>query len=279
MKQFFENYGGIALGILALLVLIAMITPIGNIIKTSLQSTVHTTATGIESQTDTMTRQMEENFKNAESQIGYIDSTYIKGNFVKGNIVTINNTQYKVLSTEGTKAKVVSMENVDVSVYNATAIANFVLLNGSTKLGLQYKDSLIDTKMANYYNSLPEEIKEMIVAQNIKQSMFTYNHSPMASCKVSEIEVGNRMIYILDIQDLFDYFGYNPTVEELNIFFFDTTDPNPGNSVAFRSADVEYDNAYYDFFKDNMENRMGRPREYSSSGLRPSFVINLGLLL
>lgn len=41
MKHFFEQYGGVALGILALLVLIAMITPVGNIIKTSLQGTAN----------------------------------------------------------------------------------------------------------------------------------------------------------------------------------------------------------------------------------------------
>lgn len=55
MKQFFEQYGGVALGILALLVLIAMITPVGNIIKTSLQGTVQTFSTRIEEQqTDTI---------------------------------------------------------------------------------------------------------------------------------------------------------------------------------------------------------------------------------
>ena len=55
MKKFFENYGAVALGILALLVLIAMITPVGNIIKTSLQGTVQTFSTRIEEQqTDTI---------------------------------------------------------------------------------------------------------------------------------------------------------------------------------------------------------------------------------
>lgn len=53
MKQFFEQYGGVALGILALLVLIAMITPVGNIIKTSLQGTAETFSTQIGAQTDT----------------------------------------------------------------------------------------------------------------------------------------------------------------------------------------------------------------------------------
>lgn len=53
MKQFFEQYGAVALGILALLVLIAMITPVGNIIKTSLQGTSNKFATSMNGQLDT----------------------------------------------------------------------------------------------------------------------------------------------------------------------------------------------------------------------------------
>lgn len=52
MKQFFEQYGAVALGILALLVLVAMITPVGNIIKTSLQGATETFSAKIESQHD-----------------------------------------------------------------------------------------------------------------------------------------------------------------------------------------------------------------------------------
>lgn len=65
MKHFFEQYGGVALGILALLVLIAMITPVGNIIKNSLQGTVQTFSTKMESQADTMTEQMSNAFQTA----------------------------------------------------------------------------------------------------------------------------------------------------------------------------------------------------------------------
>lgn len=83
MKQFFGQYGGIALGILALLVLIAMITPVGNIIKTSLQSTVQTTAAGIENQTDTMTESMNSALINATDFTGAKDGKY----FSHGQIV------------------------------------------------------------------------------------------------------------------------------------------------------------------------------------------------
>lgn len=53
MRQFFEEYGGVALGILALLVLIAMITPVGNIIKTSLEGLVNTFSTKMSTQLNT----------------------------------------------------------------------------------------------------------------------------------------------------------------------------------------------------------------------------------
>lgn len=80
MKQFFENYGAVALGILALLVLIAMITPVGNIIKTSLQGTVHKFSSSIDAQTDTMTESMAQAFKNESQLSGIIDGKlYING--------------------------------------------------------------------------------------------------------------------------------------------------------------------------------------------------------
>lgn len=76
MKQFFEQYGGVALGILALLVLIAMITPVGNIIKTSLQGTVQTFSSGIESQTDDMNNQMQQAFINNSNYSGFYNGKF-----------------------------------------------------------------------------------------------------------------------------------------------------------------------------------------------------------
>lgn len=53
MKKFFETYGGIALGTLAILVLVAMVTPVGNIIKTGLQGTVSKFYISMKGQVDT----------------------------------------------------------------------------------------------------------------------------------------------------------------------------------------------------------------------------------
>lgn len=59
MKQFFEEYGGVALGILAVLVLIAMVYPIGTVIKNSL--------TGV---TNNFANKMNTGLDNANFDIG-----------------------------------------------------------------------------------------------------------------------------------------------------------------------------------------------------------------
>lgn len=94
MKQFFEQYGSVALGILALLVLIAMITPVGNIIKTSLQGTTETFSTKMESQTDTMTAQMQETFKSASTEIHY-DENGILLNGIIDRTLYVNGVAYQ----------------------------------------------------------------------------------------------------------------------------------------------------------------------------------------
>lgn len=52
MKQFFEHYGAVVLGALALIVVIVMITPVGNIIKTSLHGVSEKFHHSVNSQTD-----------------------------------------------------------------------------------------------------------------------------------------------------------------------------------------------------------------------------------
>lgn len=94
MKQFFESYGAVALGILALLVLIAMITPVGNIIKTSLQGTTETFSTRIESQTDTMTAQMQEAFESASTETHY-DENGILLNGIINRTLYVNGVAYQ----------------------------------------------------------------------------------------------------------------------------------------------------------------------------------------
>ena len=65
MKQFFEEYGGVALGILAVLVLIAMVSPIGDAIKTSLTSVTSTFAEKMDNGIKTATEAVDGTITNA----------------------------------------------------------------------------------------------------------------------------------------------------------------------------------------------------------------------
>ena len=148
MKQFFEQYGGVALGILALLVLIAMITPVGNLVKTSLQGTVHKFSSSINSQTDNITESMNSAFKNANS----IYST--------GSRVVIEGKHYIVI------------EQMDLNSYKVMETVNAFesRWNQNMSDGNMYDGSHIDNYLENtYYNSLPDNIKNAIVDTQITQ--------------------------------------------------------------------------------------------------------------
>lgn len=152
MKQFFEQYGGIALGILALLVLIAMITPVGNIIKTSLQRTVQTFSTRIDNQTDTMTESMKKNIENASSYFSIGDRITIANKSLIIIEQSTNNT-YKVMELDNLVDSKWNQNKSDGDVYDGSYIDSY--LNGT------------------YYNSLPSEIKNAIVPTEITQKVFS----------------------------------------------------------------------------------------------------------
>lgn len=104
MKQFFEQYGGVALGILALLVLIAMITPVGNIIKTSLQGTVQTFGTKMDGQVDTMTESMNAAFTNAAGFTGIKDNHFYYDGKIKEELKDVVFSSDKAVYSNGTEA-------------------------------------------------------------------------------------------------------------------------------------------------------------------------------
>lgn len=204
MKQFFEQYGGVALGILALLVLIAMITPVGNIIKTSLQGTVQTFSTKMENQTDTMTESMT----NLMNKIAPAKGSIIKIDGLSG--------KYRILSSDGNTMKVYSLQSVSDAQWTLTgASTNF---NGIS--GAKYEGSPLDSATETFYNTLPDNIKNAIVEQNVYQSMYdvveSYTSKIDPMNKIDDVYVGKRKVTIIDIDEIVDYFGTpNFSQEEL----------------------------------------------------------------
>lgn len=295
MKKFFEQYGGVALGILALLVLIAMITPVGNIIKTSLQGTVTKFSGSMHEQLDDAMNATATAQKNSESipvDISNINTALATGDFsTKGSLVTVNGKSYKVLESNGTQVKLLAMDSYKESVFNPSFVATD--FNGTT--GPQYSGSRLDTYMTNFYNSLPTELQNAIVEQNISQSMYIIYSGTNASAnfsawwkspfndattsgysywltRVAEINVGARKVFALDVDDVISYLGSNSTAKDVNELFFGVRN-NVSRLVWLRSA--ETDGPF------RVNGRCGY-LDYSSNTdlfeVRPAFVLDLSLL-
>ena len=237
MKQFFESYGGVALGILALLVLIAMITPVGNIIKTSLQGTAHKFSTSINSQTDDAFDAMQKIQESATDLLSI--GSIIRINDLDMNHDGIDDT-FRLFSYDGDVAKVLSME-----AYNKVTMNSFDVTTFSNGVdGFKYAGSKIDTEAIEYYNNLPQVIKNAIIAENLTQAkfknvyapedenaVFTSFHKDSFASNIKETDagvtkysavlegaapVGSRCVYVPGVQDLVQYLGNKSTPQAIN---------------------------------------------------------------
>lgn len=225
-----------------------------------------------------------------------VDVVGVTGDFSsKGNLVTINNTQYRVLAVNGTRVKVMSMVGVGNSAFNSSSIT---ALFGS-KTGQKYADSNLDNAMISYYNSLPTAIQDAIVEQNINQSMYSWSGGTNASAsfsawhknpftdtdtsgtnyyltRIADINVGTRKVYALDVDDAIAYLGSSSTPQDINEMFFNARN-DVSNYVLLRSADVSYEKNT--FGANGYFGALGTVGQFISNGeIRPAFIIDLSLL-
>lgn len=132
MKQFFEQYGGVALGILALLVLIAMITPVGNIIKTSLQGTAHKFSSSINSQVDddlnaiaTIQNNIETSITISGNIVNYNGQSSFPSTYTEADIIWPANYDFKdsftvYVEVEGRTS---ALDNPNVNIFGNWEVA------------------------------------------------------------------------------------------------------------------------------------------------------------
>lgn len=212
-----------------------------------------------------------------DSSMSNVSNTFVSGDFSsKGNLVTINGTQYRVLAVNGTQAKVMSMNSVGSSAFSSNVTTSF-----GSYTGQKYADSNLDQATINYYNSLPEAIKTAIVPQNIKQSMYSYSNPMRLANKVAEIEVGQRYIYALDVDDVIEYLGNDYSSDSpdiVNEMFFNTTS-SVGRSVWLRSAVSNPDYTSRAFCANGYHGVLDSSIYFFSQEVRPAFVLDLSLLV
>lgn len=304
MKQFFESYGGVALGILALLVLIAMIAPVGNIIKTSLQGTTNKFASSMNGQLDdamVATAEAQESATEGPVDLTNINKSGVVGDFsAKGNLVEINGTQFRVLEVNGAQAKVMSMENIGSSSFNSGNIVSF-----DGKKGQKYAGYNLDNAMSRFYDSLPSEIQKAILEQNINQSLYSWNTGTSDNAnfsawrkyaftvadtvgdvyhlrKIADINIGYRKIFALDIDDAIAYLGSNSAPQDVNEMFWNQRNNKPldgttGEGVVWlRSASTFGEDRAY--IIDGINGWIANANYSSVREVRPAFVIDLSLL-
>lgn len=158
MKQFFEQYGGVALGILALLVLIVVITPVGNIIKTSLQGTVHKFSSSINTQTDDMTNQMT----NIMNSAGDFLNVKEDGKMYKGDVL--------YTGWNGDKAYLNGIENE----VKTNLQAGNVWVWGGHASGIRSDESFTDCGLdPNDFEIISFKIDDVILGENYRNKSYS----------------------------------------------------------------------------------------------------------
>lgn len=155
----------------------------------------------------------------------------------KGDLIKIEGKQYRVLSIDRTKAKVLAMSDATSIKFNDSSITTS--FDGTN--GQKYAGSKLDNYLENtWFTGLSQDMKDAIVAQDITQNMFKWQTTPAVSLswykpnfaeadtsgtnytlsKAGSVSVGSRHVYALDVQDVIDYFGSSFQPQDFNEMFF-----------------------------------------------------------
>lgn len=166
MKKIFENYGFIALVSIAVLILITVANPIGKTIEGNMKTTISSLAGSVTNQLDEVT---------FPSTLGYKPK----------DVVEIGGKNYVVLQDRGSnRYLVMDINGIGNREYNTDGNGQdpnkcrYDSASGSWKYETcnnQYEGSNIDQYLnGEYYNSLPQEIKEAIVDTTIQQNYYAH---------------------------------------------------------------------------------------------------------
>ena len=242
MKQFFEEYGGIALGILAVLVLIAMVSPVGGKIKESLTGTA---------------KGFDEKMANGlnSSAFGFgggSGGTEISG-VTTGKVLTIEGKEYTVIEqVEGNKYKVLATKTFQ---HNFDSSSN------------NYETSEIATYLdGEYYNSLDASIKSSIVETSIQQKVLkTWNGNNPTDWGTSK-DAGIHKVFIPSWDEILKTYGGTSANEVKAYSYCGNTwlrDAYVNATIIFMSVDGHIGGSYH---------------PNSSLFVRPAFVLDLSKL-
>lgn len=225
----------------------------------------------------------------------------------RGDLIKIDGKKYRVLDiNENKEAKLLAMYDASLMIFYSSEEEGVV---DTTEFkdgvnGTKYANSDIDTYLNEaFYENL--SFKNAIIEQNINQSMYKFDSAqidPNADAtswykswfvstnvdtdenaykytvtKYDSVVVGPRYVYLLDVEDVINYLGPNFSPQQLNTMFWDTDrfyeGVSPNTYTYLRSADK--DNAGNVWITYGVTGALGVYINYSPSGIRPAFVVDL----
>lgn len=256
------NKGSFSLEIIAIVVCVILISVLGlRTFGEQISSTINETTNTIRNTTDNVLSQSDNGNTPTSgidmSNINIADetTTIAAGDFsMIGNIVTINNKQFRVLASNGTIAKVVSINSAGEVDFNAASMTT----DFGSETGQKYEGSTMDNAMTAYYDALPSSIQNAIVEQNINQSIYYFSEGTSTNAdfsswmkfdfvasdtsginyylqKVGEVNVGPRKVYALDVDDVIQYLGSVSTPQDINEMYWNIR-TSSGKFAWLRSA-------------------------------------------
>lgn len=176
----------------------------------------------------------------------------------KGDIVLFGGHRYRVLKANGWDIEVMCLDIVwqryEESPSDPEHQATFQTADGEAT-GVKYAGSDLDVYLnETWYASLPEDVQEAIIEQEgLVQDMYNLDAEEgtedflitggtfgityrIKKVSITGVEIGNRKVYELGIQDFIEYFGNQTTNDSINEFYFEVDESNTILSSWLNSA-------------------------------------------
>lgn len=153
----------------------------------------------------------------------------------KGDICFFGEHRYRVLEAneDNTNVKVMLLDDCISSKFNESDTKVDFDVSGTTVQGQKYEDSALETACLSFVESLPQEVQDAIIAEEIEQDMWDTNSSAEDALtfvgfdmtyrlkKLASIAVGSRLAHSISMSEIIAYLGESLTCAALNKMMFD----------------------------------------------------------
>lgn len=158
----------------------------------------------------------------------------------KGDIIFFGGHRYRVLEAESQDAvKVMLMDDCIASKFNDNDTKVDFDVDGTTVQGQKYADSALEAACLNFVESLPQDIQDAIIAEEVEQDMYEISDTATGDYvefirqdgsvyrlkKLATVTVGSGLAHAISISEIIAYLAENLRWDALNQMMFDYDNP------------------------------------------------------